>query len=296
MLFLEDFNGLVIKNELKGIDVYEEGEDRVRVRIAAGEDWDGLVRWAVSKGLSGIENLAFIPGTVGAAVVQNIAAYGQNFEEVFLGVGGISLTNGESFYLNRTECQFSYRDSVFKKSESKELFITFIEIELSKKPVFSTSYHSRYESLSAELEGKQEPYSVQDIYDAVVQLRLKKLPDWRKVGTAGSFFKNPVVSKHQYEKISEEVKELQCYPVGNLSYDGEGVEEENVKIPAGRLLDELGWKGKQIGRVGTFEKTALVVVNLGAATGEEILEFTEKMKADVLHAYGISLEREVCVV
>ncbi len=296
VLFVKDFDGLVIKNDLKGRSILEDNTESVVVRFASGEDWDDTVRWAVSENLSGIENLAFIPGTVGAAAVQNIAAYGQNFEDVAVGVGGISLLSGEKFYFEAGDCKFSYRNSRFKAATDKEFYIGYVDIRLFKKPVFATTYHSRYESLMGELKGMNEPYSIRDIYEAVVRLRLKKLPDWRIIGTAGSFFKNPVVSLETFNKLSSEISELQSYPVENLSYDHKAGVGDFVKVPAGRLLDELGWKGKRIDRVGTFERSALVVINLGGASGEEILEFTQKMAKDVLDTYEIKLEREVCVV
>lgn len=258
VLFVDDFKGLVVKNNLKGIERVFENEEEVHLKISSGEDWTSLVASVVEQNLAGIENLAFIPGTVGAAVVQNIAAYGQNFEDVFESAEAVDLLSGETIIFSKKECQFSYRNSFFKGKEHQRFFITSVTIKLSKLVRAETSYHSRYESLASELVGKAEPYSVQDIFEAVVSLRKKKLPDWRTVGTAGSFFKNPVISREHFKRLSTEVTELQAYPVARLDYGTsvEQIAEDYVKVPAGRLLDELGWKGKKIGRVGTFEKTS----------------------------------------
>lgn len=298
ILILEDFNGLVIKNNLKGIKVLDENKDFITFQVASGEDWHSFVEFAVSRNLSGIENLAYIPGTVGAAVVQNIAAYGQHFEDVMVGVEVVNLTTGERSYFSKDDCRFNYRNSVFKDQAFRQFLLVAVDIRLSKTPKFSTNYQSRYESLQSELVGKEPPYSVHDIFEAVISLRKKKLPDWHLIGTAGSFFKNPVVSKSQFMELSEKVKELQFYPVSRLEYDQnpELLHKEMVKIPAGRLLDELGWKGKRLGNVGTFERSALVVINHGNATGKEILAFTKEMEKDVKDHYGIDLEREVFVL
>ncbi len=293
VLFTGDVDGLVVKNNLLGIEVTENNED-VFIKVSSGGNWIDLVEFCVNNGFAGIENLAFIPGTVGAAVVQNIAAYGQNFEDVFVLAETIDLLTGEAVHFNKEDCLFGYRTSIFKKKSN--YFITSVTIRLSK--VFNTniSYRSRYESLESELVGIDEPYSIKDIYDAIVRLRLKKLPDWRILGTAGSFFKNPVISKKHFEQLNSEVKELQSYPVQRLEYGKSVEDDEYVKVPAGRLLDELGWKGKRKGSVGTFDKQALVIVNHGGATGKEILAFSQEMAEDIKKNYDIILESEVCIV
>lgn len=298
VLFVEDYQGLVIKNNLKGIKVLSEDNETIKLAVGSGEDWTELVAFAVGKNWSGIENLAFIPGTVGAAVVQNIAAYGQNFEDIFIEAESINLLDGEIVRFSKENCQFNYRTSIFKGKQHQHFFITSVTIVLSKISQSNISYHSRYESLEAELVNKKPPYSVSDIYEAVVSLRKKKLPDWQIVGTAGSFFKNPVISKKHFLALQTKVSELQSYPVERLDYSKDAIstEVEYVKVPAGRLLDELGWKGKRIGNVGTFEKQALVVINLGGASGAEILDFTQQMAADVLNNYEIVLEPEVYIL
>lgn len=285
VLFTKDIDRPVVKNELKGIKKINE----TTFEVASGENWHDLVMWSVEQGLSGIENLALIPGTVGAAAVGNIAAYGQNFGDVVL-----SVTTNKGMF-SHDECNFTYRNSSLK-----DYFVTSVTVELSKIAKFDTNYYGSrpYESLKNEL--GEGPYTPKMIADAVVRLRTKKLPDWHKILTAGSFFKNPFVSKAKFEELKKEVPELQPYPVDKMLYpnpnDRVFEKSDLVKIPAGRLLDELGWRGKRIGNVGTFEKHALVVVNYGGATGLEILEFSEKMKEDIKKNFDIQLEPEVIIL
>lgn len=292
ILFTKDIHGLVIKNQLKGITLVQETETDVLIKVASGEDWHEFVKYGVNNQWSGVENLAYIPGTVGAAVAQNIAAYGHNIEDSIVRVEGIDLETRDPFQFTREECRFNYRDSLFKSTENHNLFITNVVFKLSKIFRPTVNYFERYLSLEEEL-GK-EPQNSLDIFNAVIRLRKKKLPDWTRVGTAGSFFKNPIVTKETYELLQKDIKELQCYPVEKLIYSSTDDDSQTfVKIPAARLLDELGWRGKRIGRVGTFEKQALVIINLGDATGQEILEFSEKMKNDIRSHFDIVLEPEV---
>lgn len=289
ILFTKDYDGLIIKNNLLGKKQLSEDT----FEIASGEDWIELVNWSVKNGWSGIENLAFIPGTVGAAAVGNIAAYGQNFEDVI-----VSVKTVDGFF-EKKDCNFSYRDSIFGKNPQN--FVTSITIKLSKQPEFDTNYHSRYESLKAVLPNHPAiPYTPQEIATAVTTLRKTKLPDWTKIGTAGSFFKNPNVTSEKFVELSKQIMDLQSYPANKLSYSPNIPHSPNtlnlVKIPAGRLLEELGWKGKRIGNVGTFEKHALIVVNYGGATGVEILDFSRQMQADVKKNFDIDLEPEVNII
>lgn len=294
MLFTKDFDGLIIKNNLLGKEVIKETDEAVAVEASSGEDWIKFVDWAVDKELSGVENLAYIPGTVGAAPIQNIAAYGQSFEDVFVNVRVVDLKSGKEQVLSKNECQLSYRESVFKKNP--DYFVTAVTMRLPKTPQFALDYHSRYESLAAILAVHPEtPYTPKEVAEAVTKLRQIKLPDWKKVGTAGSFFQNPNVTMEKYKQLSQEIKELQSYPANKLQYP-DAVNDAYVKIPAGRLLDELGWKGKRIGNVGTYEKHALLVVNYGGASGQEILDFTQQMQTDVKKHYGINLEPEVNII
>lgn len=290
VLFTKDVDKPVVKNELKGLKKIDD----VTFEVASGENWSDLVGWAVEQNLSGIENLALIPGTVGAAAVGNIAAYGQNVGEVVLSVKGFHLSSlSRLSVLSNKECDFSYRNSSLK-----DFFVTAVIIKLSKTAHFDTTYHSRYESLKSEL--PEPPYNPKMIAEAIIRLRTKKLPDWHKMGTAGSFFKNPFVSKEKFEGLKKTMTDLQTYPVNKMLYphsdDPVFKKTDLVKIPAGRLLDELGWKGKRIGNVGTFEKHALVVVNYGGATGLEILDFSQKMQEDIKKNFAIDLEPEVKII
>lgn len=288
VLFTQD-QEIVVKNEIRGRQVVDENDDFVTLRLGSGENWINLVDFAVENGWSGIENMAFIPGTVGAAVVGNIAAYGQSFEDIFVE----AKSRDEKF--SKSDCKFDYHDSVFKAKQG--IFITAVTIRLSKKPTMDTAYHSRNESLLAVLtdRGLKPPYSPKQIARAVTEIRQSKLPDWRRIGTAGSFFKNPLVSAEKAKGLQKEISDLQTYPAEKLQYPDQAT-GDFVKVPAGRLLDELGWKGKRIGNVGTWKKHALTVVNYGGATGLEILDFTNKMQADIQRNFGINLEPEVNII
>lgn len=296
ILFVHDFPGIVVKNALSGREVINEDDETVTIKVASGENWPDLVVWACDNGWSGIENMAFIPGTVGAAATGNIAAYGGNFEDIFDRASFWDFAEGIIKEFSKAEMEFGYRESIFSKRLKNQAFVTSVTLRLSKSAHYDTSYHSRYESLARTLDKQGPgPYSPKQIAQAVTELRLEKLPDWRKIGTVGSFFKNPLVKKDKAEDLQKEITELQTYPAEKLQYP-EITEGEFVKIPAGRLLDELGWRGKKIGNVGTWEKHALTVVNYGRATGQEILDFTNQMKADVKSHFDIDFVPEVNII
>lgn len=289
-------------NRLSGRKIVSETDTEVILEIAGGEDWPDLVSWAVSQNYAGIENLALIPGTVGSAPYQNIAAYGQTFDHVFERLSAINLATGKIENFSHKDCRFRYRDSIFQRELKNKYFITQVTLKLAKiNPKITTSYYSRSESLETELaKFAQKPYSAKDIFRAVNSLRRSKLPDWTKIGTAGSFFKNPFVTKDQLKILQSRISELQFYPTTNMDYprpdDPVFDHTQYVKIPAGRLLEELGWKGKHIGNVGTYEKHALVIVAYPGATGPEVCEFAEQMRADVKKSYGLTLDSEVVMV
>ncbi|EKD62987.1 MAG: UDP-N-acetylenolpyruvoylglucosamine reductase [uncultured bacterium] len=304
-LFTQNFDGLVIKISIPKKQILSDDTKEVLVKVNAGENWHKFVMWSVNNRLSGIEDLSLIPGTIGAAPVQNLAAYGQNFGAVTKEVEGISLDTNKLETITKNECKFYYRDSIFKHELKNKFFITSVSVKLSKTPHFSTDYFGSapYESLKQELI-KIVPdlnnLTPKIVAQAVTNLRRIKMPDWTKVGTAGSFFKNPVVTKNKYRQLLKVVPNLQAYPVNEMLYpdpDDPIFKMANyVKIPAGRLLDELGWKGKRIGNVGTFEKHALVIINHGNATGQEILEFSQKMQEDIYTNYDLKLEPEVNII
>lgn len=302
VLFIHDFPGTVAKVNLKGKKVVSETADTVTLEVAAGEDWHELVMWTVNQGWSGMENMALIPGTVGAAAVGNIAAYGQSFGEIVVSVSGMD-SNHNVQMLAYADCNFYYRNSIFKNELRNKFFVTSATLKLSKGAQHDLNYHGRYayESLKTELNKiAQPPYTPLQVAQAVINQRRIKMPDWTKIGTAGSFFKNPFVSKQKYQELQKEVGELQAYPINKMLYpnpdDPVFQMADMVKIPVGRLLDELGWRGKKIGRVGTFDKHALVIINLGGATGQEIYDFAEKMKSDIKSHFDIDLEYEVQII
>lgn len=291
VLFTKDFDGTVVHVNLKGKKIISENDDEVIVEVAAGEDWHELVMWTVTSNWSGLENMALIPGTVGAAAAGNIAAYGQNQGDLVQNVEIYDLQTKKYERLTHDQCGFTYRNSDLKK-----YLIIKVIYKLSKSAQFSTDYHSRYESLKDELaKFATPPYRIQDIAQAIINIRKIKMPDWTKIGTAGSFFKNPFVTREKYLRLSSQIKELQAYPIEKMLYPTE-VDSDLVKIPAGRLLDELGWRGRTIGNVSTFDKHALVIINLGGATGKEIFDYAEMMRADVKKNFDIDLEYEVRII
>jgi len=303
VLFTKDFDGFVIKNSLLGKKVLVEDEKNVFLEVAAGEDWHELVTYTVNNNWGGIENLAFIPGTVGAAPVQNIAAYGENLSDVFESLDAFNVETGKIEKFDKEACEFSYRDSVFKGRMKGVYIVTKVRIKLSKNPELETSYYQigiTHDSIKEELKKlAKEPYTIKDVYNAVVSIRTRKLPDPKKIPTVGSFFLNLVVAREKYEELKKQVPELQCYPVDQLHYvnsDDASLQKEFVKIATGRLLQEAGWLGKWIGNVGMHDKHALVVVTNGKATGEEILSFAEQVMASVFDKFGLKLIPEVNLI
>ncbi len=298
VLFTRDFPGTVFINQTAGKKIVAETDSAVSVEFASGEDWEQAVLWSVKNNWSGMENMALIPGTIGAAAVGNIAAYGQNQQDIFNSLTAVNLTTGKSRRFSFSDMHFSYRESILKNELAGEFFVTSVTYNLSKTAHLELSYHAaRHASLLPELEKiAKPPYTLQNIADAVINLRTAKLPDVRSVHTAGSFFKNPVVARDVADRLREKIPDLQTYPPDKLSYQDPGQTNNLVKLPAGMLLDELGWKGKIIGHVGTFATHALIVVTSDGATGREVFEFSEMMRNDVQKHFGVNLEYEVVVI
>ena len=280
ILFTKDFDGLVIKYSKAKIDVTENNSESVFVEADAGLIWDDLVKFCVERNYGGIENLTLIPGTVGAAPIQNIGAYGQELADSFDSLRGVFIKSGEKKSFEKSECRFSYRSSIFKTELKNEFVITSVRLKLSKNPRPNTNYKALSDHLS-----KKEIInpSIEDISNTVSEIRRSKLPDPVKVGNAGSFFKNPVVSEDLFQKIKSEFSDIVSFPS----------ESGKIKISAGWLTEKSGWKGKRVGDVGTSPDHALVICNFGNATGAEIMEFAMRIKEVVSNKFGIILEEEV---
>ncbi len=300
VLFLTEKFPQVAKINLKGRQVISQDDKSVLVEVAAGELWHDLVTWAVDSNLSGIENMALIPGTVGAAAMGNIAAYNQNQEDLFDSLEAVELATGKQVHFSKDDMHFVYRDSALKKTD--KFIITSIRYRLSKIPKFELSYFAaNHQSIHSKLEQKfpgLSHYTSRHVYEAVIDMRTEKLPDWKTIPNAGSFFKNPLITKKKYLDIKSSVPDLQAYPAEKLIQTSNNDwlnSVENVKIPIARLVDELGWRGKKIGKVGTHANQALCIVNYGA-TGKEIYGFSEAIRADVKTNYDIDLEYEVRII
>jgi UDP-N-acetylmuramate dehydrogenase len=282
ILLTQDVNEITILNRLKGIEHIKEDNDHVWLKVASGEVWHELVMYAIDKNWAGIENLALIPGTVGAAPMQNIGAYGIEVKEVIEEVTGWNWDEQQYITLNNEQCGFGYRDSIFKHELKGKVFITDVLFKLNKKAVFNTSYGA----ITQELEkmGITE-LSIKAIADAVIAIRSSKLPDPKVIGNAGSFFKNPSVAKAHYEVLQQQYPGIPSYPI----------DDNYIKVPAGWLIEQCGLKGYTAGNTGVHEKQALVLVNKGKATGKEIWELSEKVLQTVQQKFSITLEREVQV-
>lgn len=302
LFFLHDFDGLVIKNKIKDKEIIEETSDYVILKVGAGENWHDLVEYTVENNWAGMENLAYIPGTVGAAPVQNIAAYGQVQEDTFEKLEAIELSSGSKKEFSKNEMEFDYRSSVMKKELKNKYIITHVYYKFKKFEKFTpeTSYYSRYESLSDFLPKDKEEYNLKDVFNAVIAIRKHKLPQVEEVGTVGSFFVNPFVTKDHLKKLKKDFPGIQYYPVDKMQYpdlDSEVFENQDAfKIPAGWLIEELGWKGKFEGNVGTSPKHALCIITKGEATSADVVNFSKKIQKDIFEKTGIKLESEVNVV
>jgi len=281
ILFTKDFEGTVMKMETKGIEVVSEDDNQVVIRAKAGENWDDFVRYSLSKGYFGLENLALIPGKVGSSPIQNIGAYGKEVKDYITKVHALSVKDASVQTFSNAECAFGYRSSVFKNALKGQYIITDVEFMLSKKAKLNIDYADLKRQLHS-----NTVLSPQVIYDAVVAVRNAKLPDYEIVGNAGSFFKNPLVSTAYLEKLKQKYPNLTTYPVSN----------NTVKLAAGQLIDLSGWKGKRIGDAGVHSQQALVLVNYGNATGLEILHLAQKIQKDVYAHFGVDLEMEVCIM
>ena len=282
VLFTHDFMGVIIRNEIMGIRIIGENSEFVFIEAGAGEKWEDLVDYAVGKNLGGIENLTLIPGTVGAAPVQNIGAYGVEAADVIVSVLAFHLEKREWMTIDNQACGFGYRDSIFKRELKNKALICSVVLRLSKTPELKLDYGDIRKELA---ERKIANPSVSDISAIVAGIRRSKLPDPQKTGNAGSFFKNPVISESEFNIL------LSAYP--HLKFFRQ---EGLYKISAGWLIEQAGWKGFRLGDAGCYDRQALILVNYGKATGRDILALAEKIQASVFDKFAISLEREVIIL
>ncbi len=299
------FPGLVIKIELKGIEVKEEErknnkEEKTEVISAAGEVWDDFVKYTVEKGLFGLENLSLIPGSVGAAPVQNIGAYGSEVKETISWVEAFDTETQKIKTFSNQECEFKYRDSVFKKPEYKKYIITRVAFSLNTAGKLNTEYRD-VKNYIVEHAIPVSELSLQKVRDIVVDIRTKKLPDVKEVGTAGSFFKNPIIPKSHYEELQKQYPNIPGYPAevtpSRFERESRPLGPEGVKVPAAWMLDNLcGFKGFRDGEVGVYKNQALVLVNFGSATFEQVNSLADKMIECVKEKTNIVLEKEVQII
>jgi UDP-N-acetylmuramate dehydrogenase len=283
VLLAKNVEGLVLKIDIGGIDEVKEDNTHIFVRAGAGENWHEFVMYTMKRNWGGLENLSLIPGNVGAAPIQNIGAYGVELKDSFYELEAYDRKANKVYSFGLNDCQFGYRDSIFKSAEKGRYIILNVTFILRKTPVLHTSYGAIREELKKM--GVQSP-TIQDVSQAVIKIRRTKLPDPSEIGNAGSFFKNPVVDQVKFLSLSAIYPEMPAYPH----------EDKSVKLAAGWLIEQCGWKGYRKGDAGVHNEQALVLVNYGKATGKEILELSEKIKASIQKKFGVLLEREVNVV
>jgi UDP-N-acetylmuramate dehydrogenase len=280
LLFTKNYDGIIIRNHIQGIEIIEDNSDSVLVKVGGGVVWHDFVLYCIENGWYGIENLSLIPGNVGASPMQNIGAYGVEIKEVFHELEAIHLKTGEIHYFENSDCQFGYRESIFKNKFKGEYLISRVVYKLSKKEGFTISYGA----IEKQLEDMGvQVLSAKSVSDAVIAIRQSKLPDPSKIGNSGSFFKNPIVSEKTYNSVKVNFPNLVGYSAG----------KDLMKIAAGWLIDEAGWRGKSFANYGVHKNQALVLVNYGGASGKEIYGLSSEIIDSIKDKFGIVLEREV---
>lgn len=277
LLFTKDYDGLILHSRIKGIEVLEEDEHSVSVRVGAGVVWDDFVAYCVAHGWYGVENLSLIPGEVGASAVQNIGAYGVEVKDLIAAVETVNI-HGDWRVYSVEECGYAYRDSIFKRPENKSIFITYVRFWLSKEEYYTLDYGT----IRQELE-KYPALTLPAVRKVIIGIRESKLPDPKVMGNAGSFFMNPIVSKEKLLALQQEYPQIPYYELS----DG------RVKIPAGWMIDQCGWKGKSLGPAAVHDKQALVLVNRGGAKGSDIIALSDAVRASVREKFGIDIHPEV---
>ncbi len=277
LLFIKDYEGTVLHSRITEIEVIAENENQVSVRVGAGMIWDDFVAYCVGKGWYGLENLSLIPGEVGASAVQNIGAYGVEVKDFITSVDTISIFGKKRVFQTR-ECEYAYRKSIFKRPEMKSVFVTYVTFCLSKKESYTLDYGTIRQELT-----KYSIVDLETLRRVIIEIRESKLPDPKILGNAGSFFMNPIVSRVQFEELQRQFPSMPHYDI----------DEERVKIPAGWMIDQCGWKGKALGPAAVHDKQALVLVNLGGATGSDIVALSDAVRASVYEKFRIEIFPEV---
>lgn len=277
LLFTKDYDGLILHSCIEGIEVTEEDERTVSVRVGAGVVWDDFVAYCVAHGWYGAENLSLIPGEVGAGAVQNIGAYGVEVKDLITAVETVNIQGDQRVY-SIEECGYAYRNSIFKRPENKSVFITYVRFRLSKEEYYTLDYGTIRQEL-----GKYPELTLPVVRKVIIDIRESKLPDPKVMGNAGSFFMNPIVSKEKMLALQQEYPQIPYYELA----DGQ------VKIPAGWMIDQCGWKGKSLGPAAVHDKQALVLVNRGGAKGSDIIALSDAVRASVREKFGIDIHPEV---
>ncbi len=284
LLLTQDINKLVLLIAIKGIEIIKETEDHVYLKSYAGENWHEFVLWCIEHDYGGLENLSLIPGNVGTSPIQNIGAYGVEIKDCFHSLETIEIETFKKHTFNKKECEFGYRNSIFKNKLKGKHIITSVVFKLSRN---NHKLNFSYGAITSELEKNDiKKPTIKDISDAVIVIRNRKLPDPKEIGNSGSFFKNPIISKEHFEKLQKKYPEIPYYTISN----------SEIKVPAGWLIEHAGFKGKRYGDTGTHEKQALVLVNYGNAKGKDIFKLAKKIQKTIKESYDIILDIEVNVI
>ncbi|MCF7884923.1 MAG: UDP-N-acetylmuramate dehydrogenase [Candidatus Marinimicrobia bacterium] len=281
ILFKDDYNGLIIHPNIKGKKLLKETHSSIQIKVSCGENWDDFVEYCVENSYGGLENLSWIPGKVGAVPIQNIGAYGVEAKDCIIEVEALNITSGEIKTFTKDECEFGYRNSIFKNEYRSKYIILAVTFELSKNPSLTTNYGAIQKHLN-----NYPKKNIKTVRKIIINIRKEKLPDPNEIGNAGSFFKNPIVNRVKFENIYDNFPAMPYYELS----------QDTVKIPAGWMIEKCGWKGKRIGNAGVYNKQALILVNYGNATGQEIYDLSQQIKADVKKQFGITLEEEVNII
>ena len=282
LLFTTDFDGLILKNNIKGIEVVFEDNNHTYLKVGAGENWHDFVLWTIKQGLSGLENMSLIPGNVGTAPIQNIGAYGVEVKDVITKVRGINLEEKKLFTLSNVDCDFRYRDSIFKNKLKDKIIITEVIFKLSRE----AQHNTKYGAILEELQNLRLEISTENISKAVISIRERKLPNPKELGNSGSFFKNPIINNTQFSELQKKFSEIVGYKNS----------ETETKIAAGWLIEQCGWKGYRKGDAGVHKNQALVLVNYGNAKGEEIISLAKEIQQSVKDKFGIKIHPEVNII